>query len=78
MIFCGWMKCEKKQSQWCQQYMDSEELYKFVVIIDQPHVCTATSVETFDFSTLNTSISQSQLKSRINNLQHNAFRKKDR
>ena len=40
-------------------------------------VCTATSVQTFDFSTLYTSIPHDLLKSRISNLVHNAFRKKD-
>ena len=35
------------------------------------------SVQTFDFSTLYTSIPHDLLKSRINNLVHNAFRKKD-
>ena len=38
---------------------------------------TATSVQTFDFSTLYTSIPHDLLKSRISNLVHNAFRKKD-
>ena len=45
--------------------------------LDQLDVCTATSVQTFDFSTLHTSIPHYILKSRINNLVHNAFRKKD-
>ena len=40
-------------------------------------VRTATSVQTFDFLTLYTSIPHSLLKSRISNLVHNAFRKKD-
>ena len=44
---------------------------------DQLDVCTATSVPTFDFSTLYTSIPHDLLKSRINNLVYNAFRKKD-
>ena len=35
------------------------------------------SIQTFDFSTLYTSISHDLLKSRISNLVHNAFRKKD-
>ena len=35
------------------------------------------SIQTFDFSTLDTSISHDLLKSRISNLVHNAFRKKD-
>ena len=45
--------------------------------LDQLDVCTATSVQTFDFSTLYTSIPHDLLKSRISNLVHNAFRKKD-
>ena len=45
--------------------------------LDQLDVCTATSVWTFDFSTLYTSIPHDLLKSRISNLVHNAFRKKD-
>ena len=40
-------------------------------------VRTATSVQTIDFSTLYTSLLPNLLKSRINNLVHNAFRKKD-
>ena len=45
--------------------------------LDQLHVRTATSVDRFDFSTLYTSIPYDLLKSRISNLVHNAFRKKD-
>ena len=45
--------------------------------LDQLDVRTATSVETLDFSTLYTSIPHDLLKSRISNLVHNAFRKKD-
>ena len=45
--------------------------------LDQLDVCTATSVQTFDFSTLYTSIPHDLLKSRISNLVHNAFSKKD-
>ena len=45
--------------------------------LDQLDVRTATSVQTFDFSTLHTSIPHDLLKSRISNLAHNAFRKKD-
>ena len=45
--------------------------------LDQLDVRTATSVLTFDFSTLYTSIPHDLLKSRISNLVHNAFRKKD-
>ena len=45
--------------------------------LDKLDVRTATSVQTFDFSTLCTSIPQNLLKSRISNLVHNTFRKKD-
>ena len=45
-------------------------------LFDQLDVRTATSVQTFDFSTLYTSIPHNLLKSRISNLVHNAFRKK--
>ena len=45
--------------------------------LDQLDVRTATSVQTFDFSTLYTSIPHDLLKSRISNLVLNAFRKKD-
>ena len=45
--------------------------------LDQLDVHTATSAQTFDFSTLYTSIPHDLLKSRISNLVHNPFRKKD-
>ena len=45
--------------------------------LDQLDVRTATSVQTFDFSTLYTSIPHNLLKSGISNLVHNAFSKKD-
>ena len=45
--------------------------------LDQLDVRTATSVQTLDFSTLYNSIPHDLLKSRISNLVHNAFRKKD-
>ena len=54
--------------------MGSEEFSKFVVQLD---IRTATSVQTFDFSTLFTSIPHDLLESRISDLIHNAFRKKD-
>ena len=57
--------------------MDSEELNKFLSSLDQLDVCKATSVQTFDFLTLNTSITHDLLKSSISNLVDNAFRKKD-
>ena len=45
--------------------------------LDQLDVHTAKSVQTFDFSMLYTSIPHDLLKSRISNLVHNTFRKKD-
>ena len=45
--------------------------------LDQLDVRTAKSVQTFDFSTLYTSVPLDLLKSRISNLVNNAFRKKD-
>ena len=45
--------------------------------LDQVDVRTATSVQTVDFSTRHTSIPHDLLKSKISNLAHNAFRKKD-
>ena len=45
--------------------------------LDQLDVRTATSVQTFDFSTLYTSIPPDLLKSRISNLVHNAFGGRD-
>ena len=45
--------------------------------LDQLDVRTATSLQTFDFSTLYISIPRDLLKSRISCLVHNAFRKKD-
>ena len=45
--------------------------------LDQLDVRTATSVHTFDFSTLYTSIPHDLLKSRISNLVHNAFGGRD-
>ena len=45
--------------------------------LDQLDVCTAVSAQTFDFSTLYTSIPHDLLKSRVSNLVHNPFRKKD-
>ena len=44
---------------------------------DQLYVHTATSVQTFDFLTLYTSVPHDLLKSRISNLVHNTFRKND-
>ena len=44
--------------------------------LDQLDFCTATSVNTFDFTTLYTSIPYDLLKCRISNLVHNAFRRK--
>ena len=55
----------------------SEELNKFVVITG-PAFHVRTSNQTFDLSTLCTSIPHNLLKSRICNRIHNAVRKKDR
>ena len=57
--------------------MDSENSTSLLSSLDQLDVHTATSVQTFDFSTFYTSIPHDLLKSRISNLVHNAFRKKD-
>ena len=46
--------------------------------LDQLDVRTATSVQTYDFSTLYTSIRHNLLKSRITALVHNSFRRRDR
>ena len=46
-------------------------------LVDQFFVRTAISVQTFDFSTLYTSIPHNLLKFKISNLVHNTFRKKD-
>ena len=54
-----------------------KSLTSLLLSLDQLDVRTATSVQTFDFSTLYTSIPHDLLKSRISNLVHNAFRKKD-
>ena len=45
--------------------------------LSQLDVCTGTSVQTFDFSTLYTSIPHNLLKCRITKRVHNSFRKKD-
>ena len=45
--------------------------------LDQLDVRTATSVQTFDLSTLYASIPRDLFKTRISNLVHNAFRKKN-
>ena len=45
--------------------------------LDQLDVCIATSVQTYDFSTLYTSISHSLLKFRITSLAHNSFKRRD-
>ena len=53
-----------------------EEFHEFVSSLDQPDVRTATSVQTFDFSSLTTSIPHKLLKYKISNLVRNPFRKK--
>ena len=54
-----------------------KNLISLLSSLDQLDVRTATSVQAFDFSTLYTSIPHDLLKSRVSNLVHNAFRKKD-
>ena len=46
--------------------------------LDQLDVCTATSVQTYDFSTLYTSVPHNLLKSPSNTLVHNSFKRRDR
>ena len=65
------------QPQWCQQHVDSENSTSLLSSLDQLDVRTATSVQTFDFSTLYNSIPHDLLKSRMSNFVRNAFRKKD-
>ena len=50
----------------------------FLSSLRQADVRTATSVQTFDFVTLYTSLPHNLLKSRISKLVHNIFRKKGR
>ena len=45
--------------------------------LDQLDVCTATSVQKYDFSTLYTSIPHNLLKSRITALIHNSFKRRN-
>ena len=45
--------------------------------LDQLDVRTATSVQTYDFSTLYTSVLHNLLKSRITTLTHNSFKKRN-
>ena len=45
--------------------------------LDQMDVCTATSVQTYDFSTLYTTIPHNLLKSGIVTLVHKSFQKRD-
>ena len=45
--------------------------------LDQRDVCTVTSVQTCDFSTLCTSIPHNLLKSRITALMHNSFKRRN-
>ena len=56
--------------------MDAEKL-RMRVVITRPTGCPSTSVQTYDFSTLYASISHKMLKSRIEALVHNPFKKKD-
>ena len=67
----------KNQSQWCHNMWILKNSTSLLSSLDQLDVRTATSVQTFDFSTLYISIPHDLLKSRISNLVHNTFRKKD-
>ena len=68
----------KTHPQWCQQPVDSEKnSTNLLSSLDQLDVRTVTSVQTFDFSALYTSIPNDLLKSRISNLVQNTFRRKD-
>ena len=64
--------CDGVNNVWILKYSTS-----LLSSLDQIGVLKATSVQTFDFSTLYSSIPHDLLKSRISNLAHNAFRKKD-
>ena len=50
---------------------------KLLSSLDQLDVRTATSVQTYDFSTLYTSILHNLLKSRNTALAHNSFKRRD-
>ena len=51
-----------------------KKLHRFTVVLG---VHRATSIQTFDFSTLYTSIPHDLLKSRMNNIINNAFKHKN-
>ena len=55
----------------------SEDSTSLLSSLDQLDVRTATLIQTFDFTTLYTSIPHDLLKSMTSNLIHSAFRKKD-
>ena len=57
--------------------MDTSVFHKFTVIISSLGVRKATFIQTFDFSTLYTSIPHDLLKSRQNNTINNAFKHKN-
>ena len=67
----------QNQPQSCQQHADYEEYHSLLSSLSHLNVCTATLVQTIDISVLYISILHNLLKSRISNLVHNAFRKKD-
>ena len=58
--------------------MDTTEFHELTAIIGSLGVSKATSIHTFDFSTLYTSIPHDLLKSRMINIISNAFRHKNR
>ena len=75
MIKNGLMRyCNSKTS--CRGVNNMWILKNSTSLLSLLDVRTGTSVRTFDFSTLYTSIPHDLLKSRISNLVHNAFRKK--
>ena len=65
-------RCSGVNNMWIMKNSTS-----LLLSLDQLDVHTTSSVQTFGFSTLYTSIPHDLLKSRISNLVHNAFGKKD-
>ena len=77
---------DRRASRYCNTYTSRNGVNNMWILknstsllssVDQLDIRIATSVQTFDFTTLHTSIPHDLLKSRISNLVHNAFRKKD-
>ena len=69
--------CNTKTSRYGVNMWILKNLTGLLLSLDQLDVLTATSAQAFDFPTLYLSIPHNLLKSRISNLAHNAFRKKD-